>query len=745
HASDPGGVLDDGQGAENTDRENELEKFASLVDLCNDFIAMAEPDGAVTYVNRAGRELVGLTDPAEALGRPTDDYFTDAGRAKSAEIEDAVRTKGCWTGESELHHFGTGESIPVSVNSFLVTHPDTGAPLALATVQRDLRGRIRDERQLADRVREQRAVAELGRLALTQPLHELMRATVTLVAERYGDLECALFRRSVDGQQLDLVATSVSHEESVVIAMDSAAYSAVACRENRIVGSDRLSTTEVQRTAGITPHTVQSILTCPVPAPEPGGPWGVLGLSAGTPREWTSDDTAFVESLTLTLGAAVRRYELEDALQHQALHDSLTKLPNRALATDRIQQALARSARHGGLVAVMLLDLDDFKTVNDSLGHGAGDLLLTEVSGRLQSCVRAGDTVARLGGDEFVVVCDGIDGEQGAAFVAEALLEACAGGFELDGRAVHLSASLGVSLAAGGDATTTSVLAEADIAMYRAKRDRPGTYRIFDEAMRGEALGRLNLAGELRAAVRAGDLTVVYQPILDLRTSRVSALEALCRWTTASGAPVPPDVFVPLAEETGLIGDIGAFVLCEAARAAAAWQVPGAGPVGVRVNVSAHELRNAAYVDQVLAALADAGLDPSLLGLEITESVFVDDDKGTQQTLSRLRDAGLSLMIDDFGKGYSSLSYLQRFPAADVLKIDRIFLGEDSSQEAVIAAVAGLGRSFGFRVCAEGVETAEQLARVIELDCDFAQGFHIARPAPAAQVPALIAEIAGRG
>jgi predicted signal transduction protein with EAL and GGDEF domain len=307
----------------------------------------------------------------------------------------------------------------------------------------------------------------------------------------------------------------------------------------------------------------------------------------------------------------------------------------------------------------------------------------------------------------------------------------------LEGRRLSVSASLGVALALSGEGSTGGLLSEADMAMYRAKRERAGSYRIFDEALRGDVLDRITVAGELRAAIRAGALDVAYQPIVDLADGRVVGLEALARWTNEAGDRVPPDVFVPVAEETGMVAELGAFVLRSATARAASWQHLGA--IGVRVNASAHELRSPAYVDGVLGCLSAAGLPPDLLGLEITESVFVEDDKTSQDNLGRLRDAGVSLMIDDFGTGYSSLSYLQRFPVVDVLKIDRSFLGEGTRGEAVVEAVVGLGRAFGLQVCAEGVETPEQYARVRQLGCDFAQGYLLARPVPGPAVVGLLA------
>ncbi|QWZ08359.1 EAL domain-containing protein [Nocardioides panacis] len=719
-----------------TEKESLNEQFGALIELSKDFIAIADLDGTVTFVNRAGRALVGLHSDEDALGRPTTDYFTEQGKAKSREIEESVREHGYWEGETQLRHFGTGEAIPVSANSFLVTRSSDGTPLALATVQRDLRQRLRQERALAVRAQEQRAVAELGRLALTMPLNQLMRETVQLIQARYPRLIAGVLRRSEDGRTTEMVASSLPNWVPIVLDLEEDSLTGRALLRNELVYTDDvIEDPAFPHAEATTRFGMRSALCCPIPGDE--HPWGIVGASGPDPRRWTEDDVAFVESVAATLGAAVRRHELESQLQHQALHDPLTGLPNRALVLDRIDTALDRAVRRGGLLAVVLLDLDDFKTVNDSLGHGSGDEMLTELATRFEQVVRRGDTVARLGGDEFVVVCEDLAGEQEVAFTVEALLETCARPVEIGGRRISLSASAGVALAVGGEGDTTALLSEADIAMYRAKRDRPGTYRIFDEAMRGDVLGRINVAGELRTAIRSGGLTIDYQPIVDLATGEVVAMEALARWTNEAGERVPPDVFIPVAEETGLIGELGAAVLRAAAEQAVAWQQHR--EVGVRVNSSPHELRSSTFYDEVMTTLEQTGLPARLLGLEITESIFVDDDKVTQDTLTRLRDAGVSLLIDDFGTGYSSLSYLQRFPVVDVLKIDRSFLGEGTRGEAVVQAVVGLGRAFGLQVCAEGVETPEQHARVIELGCDFAQGYLLSRPVPADRTDELIA------
>lgn len=719
-----------------TAREADLERFAALVELSADFIAMADFDGTVSFLNKAGRELVGAGSDEEALGRPTTDYFTETGLARSQEIEDAVRNQGHWEGESELRHLRTGESIPVSVNSFLVTRSSDGAPLALATVQRDLRARLATERELALRVREQRDLAELGRLAMTEPLPELMREAVRRMQTRFPGLHAGVLARGNDEGTLYTVASGVHSWENRVTMMEPRSLSARALAENRVQYSDDLRVDDRYEGDLAADSQARSGLVCPIPGRTDA--WGVVGIAGPEPHAWQGEEVAFLESVAATLGAAVRRFELENELQHQALHDALTLLPNRALAVDRIDRALVRLAATGGQLGVLLLDLDDFKAVNDSLGHGVGDRLLKELAARFEASLDVSDTVARLGGDEFVVVSENLAGEDDAAFLAEKLLATCADTLVLDGRGLNVSVSIGVAMATAGEPDTARLLSEADIAMYAAKRDRPGSYRIFDEAMRGDVLGRINIVGELRSAIRSGALRLAFQPIVDLETGAVVAMEALCRWVKNDGDAVPPDVFIPVAEETGLIADLGAWVLGEAARCAAVWRRDGH-DVGLRVNVSAHQLRGSSYVEDVLEALGAAGLAPRDLGLEVTESVLVDDDKTTQDNLARLSDAGVCLLVDDFGTGYSSLSYLERFPVVDVLKVDRSFLLEGTRGHAVVQAVVGLARAFGFDVCAEGVETGEQVDFLRELGCELAQGFYLARPVPADGVDALLA------
>jgi len=438
------------------------------------------------------------------------------------------------------------------------------------------------------------------------------------------------------------------------------------------------------------------------------------------------------------------RRALEERLQHQAFHDALTGLPNRALLLDRLDHALARGAPNGAAVGVLLLDLDGFKHVNDSLGHAAGDRLLVAFAARLPGCgLRPGDTLARLGGDEFAVVLEGLTDPGEAARTAARIVASPVlwAPYPLDGREVSVHASVGVAVGRAGATDPGGLLREADTALYRAKAAGKGDYAVFDPAMNAAAVARLELEADLRRAVEQGALALAYQPLVALADGRVRRAEALVRWDHPARGPVPPGRFIPLAEETGLIRDIGRWVLGTACRQAAAWRRDHGdrAPV-VCVNLSAREFQDPELAAAVSRALRDAGLDPAGLELEITEGVLMGDAPGTLATLWQLKDLGVGLAVDDFGTGYSSLAYLKRFPV-DTLKVDKAFvdgLGTDAEDTAIVGAVVGLAHALGLAVVAEGVETAAQAAGLIRLGCTLAQGYHFARPLPAAALAALL-------
>lgn len=452
-----------------------------------------------------------------------------------------------------------------------------------------------------------------------------------------------------------------------------------------------------------------------------------------------------IVAAALVLEDITARKAAEARVAHLALHDPLTGLPNRALFQDRLAQALARARRAGGAgeqVAVMLLDLDGFKHVNDALGHATGDRLLQAVALRLRPVLRASDTLARLGGDEFALVQTGVRQPADAAALAAKLLGHLAEPFAVEGHAFHVSASFGVALAPRDGADGEALLKAADLALYRAKAEGRGGVRFFEPGMDAQARARRRLEGELRLALERGELVLHYQPQLDLRAGRFTGVEALVRWRHPERGLVPPAEFVPLAEATGLIRPLGTWVLRAACRQAAAWRETGLPPLTVAVNLSPAQLRDRelpAVVAQALRHLPAAALQ---LELEITEGVLVESLGGEAGgVLGQLVAGGVELAIDDFGTGYSSLAYLKQLPARS-LKIARGFvagLGADPADAALVRAVVELAHGLGKRVVAEGVETEAQLAFLRGIGCDAAQGFLLARPQPAEAVPGLLA------
>ncbi|MBV8431905.1 MAG: EAL domain-containing protein, partial [Solirubrobacterales bacterium] len=427
---------------------------------------------------------------------------------------------------------------------------------------------------------------------------------------------------------------------------------------------------------------------------------------------------------------------LQEQLHHQAYHDPLTSLANRTLFTDKVRETLATTQ---GEVAVLFIDLDDFKTVNDSLGHAAGDELLVSVASRLRSCLRPEDVVARLGGDEFaVMVEDGHDAEESASRVARRIMDAFVMPLGVGAESVAVYVSVGIAISEGHDKSAEELIRDADVAMYKAKTSGKGRFQIFHPSMGAAVLERHGLKEELRQAIEREQLTLYFQPIVTLGTGELVAEEALVRWQHPRRGVVAPDEFLPLAEETGLILSVGQYVLEQACHQARTWQTeretnPRPGPeVAVHVNLSAVELRDRRLADRVRETLFRTGVDPRMLVFEVTETLLLEDEAHVSSTIAELRELGVRFALDDFGTGYSSLSYLHTLPL-DMLKIAKSFvdgLSRGGREASFVRMIIELARTLGVGVIAEGIESPDQVSALLALGCDLGQGFHLGRPRP---------------
>ncbi len=426
------------------------------------------------------------------------------------------------------------------------------------------------------------------------------------------------------------------------------------------------------------------------------------------------------------------RKEAEQQLLRDALHDGLTGLPNRVLFIDRLERSIARLARDSAhRYAVLFMDLDRFKLINDSLGHSTGDQLLIEFAARLAACLRPGDTVARFGGDEFTVLLDDPREPSNATQVADRILEALKIPFVLGKQEIFVNVSVGIATSEGNYSRPQDVLRDADIAMYRAKSLGKARHQMFDSTMHSRTVKLLQIENDLRRAIDRREFELHYQPILNIATNQLRGFEALVRWRHPERGLIPPSDFIPVAEETGLIVPLGHWVLREGCRQIAEWQatVPDH-PLDININLSGKQFTQADLIEMVTGVLKETGVAPERLILEITESVVMENPEATITMLHRIKALGVKINIDDFGTGYSSLAYLQRFPV-DTMKIDRSFvarMGQDAESVEIIRTIIALAHNLNMKVTAEGIETAEQLEQLQNLRCENAQGFYLSRP-----------------
>jgi diguanylate cyclase (GGDEF)-like protein/PAS domain S-box-containing protein len=678
-------------------------------------------------VNEAFADMLGYR-PEELIGRPVLDFIHPDDRSVTMSRRDAAFA-GRRTESRELRFIRADGSIRwLEITTTLVPREESSDPYFFSQLHD-----VTDRRRAAA---QQEVIARLGHLGLeVSDARLLIQRAVKLIASTMEVDHCVLMRLEPGvGLHLDAydsdepwgpptVPLGTASQSGYTLATDSPVIA------NDLVGETRFEVPQVALDAGMR-------RAVSVPVRRRGGATHVLVThSADLSHEFGAADVRFLESVANVLASALDRLDAEAELRRRALEDPLTGLANRALLHGQLERALHAAARRDGQVAVLLLDLDRFKYLNDTLGHSTGDELLRAVSERLSAEVRDEDVVARLGGDEFVVVCAEPAGDSAIAEVAQRVVDVLAQPFSLGERELFASASVGVAVGGAG-ADAEGLLRDADAAMYRAKEQGGGRYEVFDAELRARLVARMATEAALRRALERDELEVHYQPIADLTTGRYMVFEALVRWHHPERGLISPGEFVPIAEETDLIGPIGRWVLEAACRQAAEWNA-GDAMVGVSVNVSPRQVTSE-LPGQVRQVLDDTGLHPRLLALELTESLLLEP--GTADVLIELRLMGVRLALDDFGAGYSSLSYLQSYPI-DVVKLDRGFvasLDESQASAAVVRAAIDMAGALGLRVVAEGVEREQQLARLVELGCDFAQGYLFSRPVDAHAATRLI-------
>jgi diguanylate cyclase (GGDEF)-like protein len=752
----------------------QLAEFLAVVSACADeaLAARAGVERAAETVEAEGAALVRGGMVVSSIGWPRFDV-----------PERALVAAACGGPGATVPVPGSGDclsaSVPLEGEDAALIVVRAGAPLShdeltllrgmgrglaltirlLRTIDAERALRARSDLQAAENVRlldtlrkRQRVLEAMARIqraiSRREPLEGVLDTIVGAAGELLGEDSPALLLVDPDDPGWLTVAAAHGYDDSTVeLHRRRRVGDGVA---GRAVAEDRLIVTEdysdsADAMIGFVGHGMEAAMAAPVH--EDGKAIGALILSsfrAGRVFSRSEQDMllSFAEHASLALTDARR----VDTMLHQALHDALTGLPNRALFTDRIQHALTQGRRRGTTCGVIFLDLDRFKTVNDSLGHAAGDELLVSVARRIDESLRSADTAARLGGDEFAVLLEDLTGLEEATLVAERISDALHAPVIVQGREVFVGASLGIAV---GTVSAQELLRQADVAMYRAKAEGKGRCVVFEESMQADVVERLELEGELLHAIERDEIAVHYQPVIALDGQTLAGFEALARWTHPTRGLVPPPHFIPLAEENGSIVTLGRQILRTACRQAARWleEFPSDEPRIMSVNLSGRQLEDPNIVSDVAAALADSGLPAAALVLEITETVLMHDTEATIARLTALKALGVRLAVDDFGTGYSSLRYLRRFPI-DILKMAKPFvdgLDADDEGRALARAIVELATSLKLACIAEGIEQPGQADALHELGCGLGQGFHFARPMAPEDMAALIAEPPGSG
>jgi diguanylate cyclase (GGDEF)-like protein/PAS domain S-box-containing protein len=736
------------RGAPRGPGEDLLPDYAQLLERVPAIVYVADTgaDGRWDYVSPQIESILGFA-PEEWRADPhlwaNQLHPDDREEMISAEAmhADGVPMTGAY--EYRMVH-RDGRVVWIRDDAALVTEADGSR--RWHGVMSDISEQKRAEAELAQRAAQQAAVARLGELALEgASATELMQEAVTCATTMLR-VEVAAVLELLRAENCFLLRAGVGWPED-----------ALGTLRAPFGETSQPGFTIVSRTPVVVPdwneetRLAQSCLMRPIPARSgasvtiegSGGPFGVLAVGGLEPRPFSATDLDFLQALANVLADAIERQSIEERIRHQALHDPLTGLPNRVLFADRLGHALSRLERSGSCAAVLFLDLDHFKQVNDTLGHQAGDELLSAIAVRLRQTVRTSDTVARFGGDEFGILLEDFVDERHPTEMAERIAAAFARPLVLEGSEHFVATSIGIAIARGGE-QPEELIGDADCAMYRAKERGTAGYEVFDQAMRDRAVVRLRVENDLRRALERDELRLHYQPVVSLRDGRIVSAEALIRWEHPERGLLEPRDFIAVAEQDGTIEAIGRWILERACRDCASWHaaLPDQAPVGVSVNVSALQFAKRSLPGAVTAALRGVRLDPQALMLEVTERTILRDVEVIGQTLREMKSLGVRLALDDFGTGYSALSQLFELPL-DAVKVDRSLVGglqRGSRADAVAGAIVAMAQALALQVIAEGVETEEQISELERLGCRLGQGYLFARPGPADEIARLLRE-----
>ena len=700
----------------------------------DELLVVADRDGRCIYAAGATREVLGL-EPGALVGLDMFEGPDDGNRDPiSAFIAGAIAQSGPIEPTTLRFTDASGAVHWIDVKAVnLLDDPEVGGVVFAC----------RDVSELRARTRQQTAVASLGERALAgTELALLLADGARLVCDTLGCAAANVYElpsgsdaavlRGTHGWGRGPVGTVVAITPGSWL--DHVRDEPEPLVSNDLEGEHRYSVDSIVLGSGM-----RSAATVRLDGRD--GLVGAMSAMHDHAREFTEDDVAFLQSTANVLAYAIDRGRITEEMRRRALHDVLTGLPNRTLLLDRLDHALDRATAREDLIAVLFVDLDRFKRINDTMGHHAGDVVLMEVARRLRTVIRPGDTVARLGGDEFTIICEDVADALQARAVARRVLECVAEPIALSGREVVVTASIGIAVGPEGSVDSEGLLRDADLAMYRAKQTGRARAAMFDRSLREEAADRLEVEEALRLALPRGELAIAYQPIVALDTGAVTGVEALLRWHHAEWGVVLPDEFIPIAEDAGLIAALGRWVLDTACTDTVALRAEQPG-LTVAVNLSPRQLAEPEVVKWVRGALEQSGLDPAALVLEVTETALLDDLASIVDVLADLRAVGVQVAIDDFGTGYSSLSYLTEL-TVDEVKVDKSFtsgLGVDRSATAVVAGIIAMSRTLGLHTVAEGVESAEQRDGLLALGCDAGQGWLWSGPQELAEFRAWLAQ-----